>query len=294
MRWQAGNVIIETDPAGNRKPTKSESLDRIDGIVTAIMACGRAERERGGEGVSGDRRGLGVVLRSLSQHRFKGILFHRSVLRQCRRLRAKLLPTIDWLVQKRTRTKPLIVTIQRVAAVCSRKSANALKLMIGGVIALSALHTPAAAQDLYVTGLTERSLEVLDRDTIKWRSGQPEATFHLIHRTPIAVEAGAHYEWQQRTVFNLRFNCTDRTRRILSTTSISFSDEVIFELEELDLWIPAVSEGDLTTISLVCENVVPTPALRSDNIYRLMAAFYEALSLGHLEQGPSGWALGTD
>lgn len=47
MRWQAGNVIIETDPAGNRKPTKSKSLDRIDGIVTAIMACGLAERDEG-------------------------------------------------------------------------------------------------------------------------------------------------------------------------------------------------------------------------------------------------------
>jgi phage terminase large subunit-like protein len=42
LRWQAGNVIVETDPAGNRKPTKAKSLDRIDGIVAAIMACGMA------------------------------------------------------------------------------------------------------------------------------------------------------------------------------------------------------------------------------------------------------------
>lgn len=47
LRWQAGNVIVETDPAGNRKPTKSKSLDRIDGIVTAIMACGLASRDEG-------------------------------------------------------------------------------------------------------------------------------------------------------------------------------------------------------------------------------------------------------
>jgi len=44
LRWQAGNVIVETDAAGNRKPTKSKSLDRIDGIVAAIMACGQAEQ----------------------------------------------------------------------------------------------------------------------------------------------------------------------------------------------------------------------------------------------------------
>jgi phage terminase large subunit-like protein len=44
LRWQAGNVVIETDPAGNRKPTKAKSLDRIDGIVSAIMAIGVAQR----------------------------------------------------------------------------------------------------------------------------------------------------------------------------------------------------------------------------------------------------------
>jgi phage terminase large subunit-like protein len=56
LRWQAGNVIVETDPAGNRKPTKAKSLDRIDGIVSAIMACGLAATDEGpavyrGEGV---------------------------------------------------------------------------------------------------------------------------------------------------------------------------------------------------------------------------------------------------
>lgn len=47
LRWQAGNVIVETDPAGNRKPTKSKSFDRIDGIVSAIMACGIAATDEG-------------------------------------------------------------------------------------------------------------------------------------------------------------------------------------------------------------------------------------------------------
>ena len=47
LRWQAGNVIVETDPAGNRKPTKAKSLDRIDGIVSTIMACGLAAIDEG-------------------------------------------------------------------------------------------------------------------------------------------------------------------------------------------------------------------------------------------------------
>lgn len=37
----------ETDPAGNRKPTKSKGLDRIDGIMKTITACGLAEWDEG-------------------------------------------------------------------------------------------------------------------------------------------------------------------------------------------------------------------------------------------------------
>lgn len=42
LRWMAGNVAIEKDAAENIKPTKAESTGRIDGIVAAIMAVGRA------------------------------------------------------------------------------------------------------------------------------------------------------------------------------------------------------------------------------------------------------------
>lgn len=54
LRWQAGNVIVETDPAGNRKPTKAKSLDRIDGIVSAMMACGAAATDTGPEVYRGE------------------------------------------------------------------------------------------------------------------------------------------------------------------------------------------------------------------------------------------------
>jgi phage terminase large subunit-like protein len=36
------NVAIAQDPAGNLKPAKNESTERIDGIVALIMAIGRA------------------------------------------------------------------------------------------------------------------------------------------------------------------------------------------------------------------------------------------------------------
>lgn len=47
LRWQAGNCIVETDATGNRKPSKARSLDRIDGIVTLIMAAGLAAKDEG-------------------------------------------------------------------------------------------------------------------------------------------------------------------------------------------------------------------------------------------------------
>jgi phage terminase large subunit-like protein len=44
LRWMAGNVAVEQDPAGNLKPSKKASTERIDGIVALIMAVDRASR----------------------------------------------------------------------------------------------------------------------------------------------------------------------------------------------------------------------------------------------------------
>lgn len=40
MTWCAGNAVITTDPANNRKADKAKATGRIDGIVAAIMATG--------------------------------------------------------------------------------------------------------------------------------------------------------------------------------------------------------------------------------------------------------------
>lgn len=42
LRWAVGNVVLDTDAAGNRRPNKTKSTDRIDPAVAAIMAVGRA------------------------------------------------------------------------------------------------------------------------------------------------------------------------------------------------------------------------------------------------------------
>ena len=50
LRWMASNVAVETDAAGNLKPSKKKRTERIDGIVAGVMALGRAmvrpERKR--------------------------------------------------------------------------------------------------------------------------------------------------------------------------------------------------------------------------------------------------------
>jgi hypothetical protein len=38
----AANVAVAQDPAGNLKPAKDKSTERIDGIVALMMAIGRA------------------------------------------------------------------------------------------------------------------------------------------------------------------------------------------------------------------------------------------------------------
>ena len=43
LRWMTSHVSVETDAAGNLKPSKKKSTDRIDGLVAAIMDLGRAQ-----------------------------------------------------------------------------------------------------------------------------------------------------------------------------------------------------------------------------------------------------------
>ena len=44
LRWMMDNIFIRTDPAGNIKPDKEKSTEKIDGAVATIMALDRAIR----------------------------------------------------------------------------------------------------------------------------------------------------------------------------------------------------------------------------------------------------------
>lgn len=44
LRWMASNTAVRTDPAGNYKPDKEKSGEKIDGIVACIMGLDRLNR----------------------------------------------------------------------------------------------------------------------------------------------------------------------------------------------------------------------------------------------------------
>ena len=41
LRWMVANVTVSMDPAGNLKPDRAKSTEKIDGVVAACMAIGR-------------------------------------------------------------------------------------------------------------------------------------------------------------------------------------------------------------------------------------------------------------
>jgi phage terminase large subunit-like protein len=54
LRWMADNLRVRQDPAGNLKPDKERSTEKIDGMVALIMALDRASRNAaaGAPGIS--------------------------------------------------------------------------------------------------------------------------------------------------------------------------------------------------------------------------------------------------
>jgi phage terminase large subunit-like protein len=46
LRWMANNMVVKQDPAGNLKPDKGKSREKIDGMVALVMALDRATRNK--------------------------------------------------------------------------------------------------------------------------------------------------------------------------------------------------------------------------------------------------------
>ncbi|HEM5075621.1 TPA: terminase large subunit [Streptococcus suis] len=58
LKWMGHNVVMRQDPAGNIKPDKEKSVEKIDGIVALIMGLDRCIRHQTDEGSIYDERGI--------------------------------------------------------------------------------------------------------------------------------------------------------------------------------------------------------------------------------------------
>jgi phage terminase large subunit-like protein len=58
LKWMVQNVVMRQDHAGNIKPDKEKSVEKIDGIIATIMALDRCIRNKCDEGSIYDVRGI--------------------------------------------------------------------------------------------------------------------------------------------------------------------------------------------------------------------------------------------
>ena len=61
LEWMVDNIYIKTDPAGNIKPDKEKSTEKIDGAIAMIMALDRAIRHGGQQESVYNERGIIVL-----------------------------------------------------------------------------------------------------------------------------------------------------------------------------------------------------------------------------------------
>ena len=61
LEWMVDNIFIKTDPAGNIKPDKEKSTEKIDGAIAMIMALDRAIRNNGHQESVYNDRGIIVL-----------------------------------------------------------------------------------------------------------------------------------------------------------------------------------------------------------------------------------------
>jgi phage terminase large subunit-like protein len=61
LRWMMDNIFVRKDPAGNIKPDKEKSTEKIDGVIATIMALDRAVKHTGVAESIYDERDLFVL-----------------------------------------------------------------------------------------------------------------------------------------------------------------------------------------------------------------------------------------
>jgi hypothetical protein len=110
LRWMMDNIFVRTDPAGNIKPDKEKSTEKIDGAVATVMALDRAIRNEGNNGGSVyDDRGILVLLVMSGNKRDNLWKFAREELKSLFALEAKLIKQCSLNINERP-LKGILVT----------------------------------------------------------------------------------------------------------------------------------------------------------------------------------------
>ncbi len=69
LTWNVDNLVVAMDPAENVKPAKNKAKRRIDGIVAAIMALGRAIKKEGAKRSRYEDEGLTILENHLTNYK---------------------------------------------------------------------------------------------------------------------------------------------------------------------------------------------------------------------------------
>ena len=60
FKWAFSNVVLENNPAGDSKPSKKASREKIDPVIAALMAITKADFDLA-EGMAGNYAGITVI-----------------------------------------------------------------------------------------------------------------------------------------------------------------------------------------------------------------------------------------
>lgn len=135
------------------------------------------------------------------------------------------------------------------------------RILLGTLAVVLAAASPAYAQSLYMVSAGDSGLVVAERDSLRWRDGRPQMTYHVIFRTPMAFEktSGRGYDWVQGMTTRVEFDCATRLFRPIQFSFFDFTQTAIERFDGDQDWATLADGSDLDRVrALSCENVLPS------------------------------------
>lgn len=161
-----------------------------------------------------------------------------------------------------------------------------MRKMMTGAVAAAALGLTAAvaadarAQSFYMVQIVDRGIFLADQNSVRWKDGRPQIDLHFVYTTPIGFERerGPGYDWIQRTLSRMEYDCQGKRAREVEMIFYDFSGRQIGDTPSTGDWetYDADSPNALTQ-ALACNNTPPSDA-RLDSLDQAMFVFYEVMN----------------